>query len=255
MTPAVLVTGASRGIGKGIALALAAEGFNVALNGPADDAELAAAVGEVAALGVKAVGCVADVSDIAGHERLLDAAETGVGPLTTLVNNAGVSVLSRGDILDATPESYDRCQAINTRAVFFLSQAFARRLLASRRDPGLHYAIVNISSANVVAAAVNRAEYCVSKAAVGMATQCFAVRLGPENINVYEIQPGVIDTDMTAPSQAAYRARIDEGLTLTRRIGTTGDVGAAVAALATGRLAYSTGQAIRVDGGLLVPRF
>jgi NAD(P)-dependent dehydrogenase (short-subunit alcohol dehydrogenase family) len=253
--PAALVTGAGRGIGKAIALSLAAEGFNVALNGPFDDAELRDAVEEVRASGVTAAACPGDVADLARHEGILDAAETGVGPLTTLVNNAGVSVLSRGDILDVSVESYDRCQAVNTRALFFLSQAFARRLLARQRDPALHYAIVNITSANVAAAAVNRAEYCVSKAGAGMATTCFAVRLGAENINVYEIQPGVIETDMTAPSMADYNARIADGLTLTRRVGKPDDVSAAVAMLATGKLAYSTGQAIQVDGGLLVPRF
>jgi NAD(P)-dependent dehydrogenase (short-subunit alcohol dehydrogenase family) len=253
--PAALVTGASRGIGKGIALALASEGFNVALNGPEDDAELASAVEAVRALGVKAHGCVGDVAEVDRHEAMLDEAESAVGPLTTLVNNAGVTVLSRGDLLDASVESYDRCLAINTRAVFFLSQAFARRLLARKREPGLHHSIVNVSSSNAVAAAANRAEYSVSKAAVSMITMCFAVRLGPENINVYEVQPGVIDTDMTAPARAEYDARIRDGFTLTRHVGTTADVGGAVAALATGKLAYSTGQVVRVDGGLLVPRF
>src|SRR5690606_19983399 len=131
-----------------------------------------------------------------------------VGPLTTLVNNAGVTVLSRGDLLEASVESYDRCLSINTRAAFFLSQAFSRRLLARPREPGLHHSIVNVSSSNAVAAAANRAEYSISKAAVSMITMCFAVRLGPENINVYEIQPGVIDTDMTAPARAEYDARI-----------------------------------------------
>jgi 3-oxoacyl-[acyl-carrier protein] reductase len=253
--PAALVTGSGRGIGKAIALALAKEGFGIALNGPFDDAELRAAVAEVQALGGRAVACIADIADLASHERMIEEAEAAVGPMTTLVNNAGVSVLSRGDILDVSVESYDRCQSVNTRAVFFLSQAFARRLLARDRDPARHYSIVNISSANAVAAAANRAEYCVSKAGVSMATMCFAIRLGPENINVYEIQPGVIETDMTAPSLAEYRARIEQGLTLTRAIGKPADVGAAAAALAAGKLAYSTGQAIRVDGGLLVPRF
>ena len=253
--PAALVTGSSRGIGKGIALALAAEGFAVALNGPEDNDELARAAGDVRALGVPVAAVVADVADIAGHGRLLDAAEAGVGPLTLLVNNAGVGVLALGDLLDVTPESYDRCQAVNTRAVFFLAQAFARRLLARERDPAHHHAIINVSSANAVAATVSRAEYAVSKAGVSMATKCLAARLGPENVNVYEIRPGVIDTDMTAPVAADYRRRIDEGLTLTRRSGTPADIGAVAAAMATGRLAYCTGQAIEADGGLLVPRF
>jgi NAD(P)-dependent dehydrogenase (short-subunit alcohol dehydrogenase family) len=253
--PAVLVTGSSRGIGKGIALALAAEGFAVALNGPEDSAELAGAADEVRALGGSVGAVIADVADIAGHERLLDAAEAAVGPLTVLVNNAGVGVLARGDLLAVTPESYDRCQAVNTRAVFFLTQAFARRLLSRARDPAHHHAVITVSSSNAVAAAVARAEYAVSKAAVSMITKCFAARLGPEDINVYEIRPGVIDTEMTAPVAADYRRRIAEGLTLTRRVGTPADIGSVAAALATGRLAYCTGQAIEADGGMLVPRF
>ena len=253
--PAALVTGSSRGIGKGIALALAAEGFAVALNGPEDSAELAGAADEVRALGGPVGAVVADVADIAGHESLLDAVEAAVGPLTVLVNNAGVGVLARGDLLAATPESYDRCQAVNTRAVFFLTQAFARRLLARTRDPAHHHAVITVSSSNAVAAAVARAEYAVSKAAVSMITKCFAARLGPEDINVYEIRPGVIDTDMTAPVAADYRRRIAEGLTLTRRVGTPADIGSVAAALAIGRLAYCTGQAIEADGGMLVPRF
>jgi 3-oxoacyl-[acyl-carrier protein] reductase len=253
--PAALVTGSSRGIGKGIALALAAEGFAVALNGPEASAELAGAADEVGALGGPVATVVADVADIGGHERLLDEAEAAVGPLAVLVNNAGVGVLSRGDLLAVTPESYDRCQAVNTRAVFFLTQAFARRLLARRRDPAHHHAIIIISSSNAVAAAVARAEYAVSKAAASMITKCFAARLGPEEINVYEIRPGVIDTDMTAPVAADYRRRIAEGLTLTRRVGTPADIGSVAAAMATGRLAYCTGQAIEADGGMLVPRF
>lgn len=252
---AALVTGGRRGIGRGIALALAAEGFGVAVNAEADTPDLADTVAELRALGVPAEGIVADVADIRVHDALLKAAEQAVGPLTTLVNNAGVTVLSRGDPLEATAESYDRCLAINARAVFFLCQAFARRLLARERDPALHHAVINITSSNAGAVAVNRAEYCVSKAAASMVTRVFAVRLGPDNVNAYEIRPGVIETDMTAPVMEDYRRRIAEGLTLTPRAGTPADVGAVAAAMATGRLAYCTGQAVDVDGGLALPRF
>lgn len=255
IVPAAFITGAGRGIGKAIALALAGEGYNVALNGLPGDADLAVTVGEVRSLGVHATEVPGDVSNVDGHPALLDAAEAAIGPLTTLVNNAGVSVASRGDLLDVSVASYDRCLAINARAVFFLSQAFARRLIERERNSELHYSIINISSANAVAPAANRAEYSVSKAAVSTITMCFAARLGPENVNVYEIQPGIIETDMTAASLSQYQRRIDQGFTLTRRIGTPGDVGAAAAALATGRFKYSTGQVVRIDGGLLVPRF
>ncbi len=255
MTAAALVTGGRRGTGRGIALALAAEGFDVAVNAEADTGDLAATVADIAALGRRAVAVTGDVACIAGHERLLDEAEAALGPLTTLVNNAGVGVLSRGDPLDVTPESYDRCQALNARGLFFLSQAFARRLLGRARPADRHHSIVNVTSSNAVAVAVNRAEYAVSKAAASMASRSFAVRLADEGINVYEIQPGVIETAMTAPAMETYRARIADGLTLTRRAGTIDDVGAAAAVLATGRLAYATGQVLTVDGGLLVRRF
>lgn len=255
MKQSALITGSSRGIGKGIAKALAAEGYNVALNSEADRRELWDSVEELRSTGVMAVGCVADVSDIRAHERLIDTAEAQIGPLTTLVNNAGVTVLVRHDILEATPESYDRCLAVNARAIFFLTQTFARLLLARERDPRLHYSIINISSANADAASLTRAEYCVSKAAVSMITKCFAARLGPDNINVYEIRPGIIATEMTAPVQADYRQRIADGLTLTQRMGEPSDIGSIAAAMATGRLAYCTGQVVLADGGMLLPRF
>jgi NAD(P)-dependent dehydrogenase (short-subunit alcohol dehydrogenase family) len=252
---AALVTGGRRGIGRAIALALAREGFAVAVNAEVAADDLQDTVGQVRALGVAAAPVVADVADIGAHAGLLDAAEVAVGPLTTLVNNAGVPPLSRGDPLDVTPESYDRCQAVNTRALFFLTQAFAKRLLGRARPADRHHAVINVTSSNAVAVAANRAEYAVSKAAASMASRCFAVRLGGEGINVYEIQPGVIETDMTAPALADYRERIAQGLTVTPRVGSSEDVATVAAAMATGRLAYSTGQAVAVDGGLLIPRF
>ncbi len=255
MKGAALVTGGRRGIGKAIALALAAKGFGVAINAEADTPDLAKTVEELRAFGVAAEGIVADVAKIGMHGPLLKAAEAAVGPLTTLVNNAGVTVQSRGDPLKVEAESYDRCQNINTRAMFFLCQAFAKQLLDRSRDKTLHHAIINITSCNAEAVSVSRAEYCISKAAASMVTKIFAVRLGPENINAYEIQPGVIKTEMTAPVLADYNKRIAKGLTLSPRAGTPEDVGDIAAALATGKLAYCTGQAIRADGGLVVPRF
>jgi len=252
---AALITGGRRGIGKAIALALAAKGFGVAINAEADTPDLAKTVEELRAFGVAAEGIVADVAKIGMHGPLLKAAEAAVGPLTTLVNNAGVTVQSRGDPLEVAAESYDRCQNINTRAMFFLCQAFAKRLLDRNRDETLHHAIINITSCNAEAVSVSRAEYCVSKAAASMVTKVFAVRLGPENINAYEIQPGVIKTEMTAPVLSDYKKRIAKGLTLSPRTGAPEDVGDIAAALATGKLAYCTGQAIRADGGLVIPRF
>ena len=250
-----LVTGSSRGIGLAVAEALAREGFAIALNGPSLDAELEAALARVRAIGVKAVAAPFDVADIAAHDAELAAIETALGPLTTLVNNAGVGVLARGDLLEVTEASWDRCLAVNTKALFFLSQAFARRLLARPREPALFHAIVNVTSANAQAVAVERAEYCASKAAAAMISKAFAVRLGAANIAVYDVQPGVIETALTAPVMERYRERIAAGMTLLPRVGQPADIGAVIATLATGRLPYTTGQVISADAGMLVTRF
>lgn len=255
MRPVALVTGSSRGIGLATAEALAAAGFAVAVNGPAADDELARAEARVAALGGAVVAVPFDVADPGRHDAALAQVEAALGPLTTLVNNAGVGVQRRGDLLEVSEESWDRCFAVNARAVFFLSQAFARRLLSRPRPAGLFHAIVTVTSANAVAVAVQRAEYSASKAAAAMVSKALAVRLGPENIAVYDVQPGLIETDMTAPVIEAYRRRAAEGLTLFPRVGRPEEIGAIIAALASGRLPYTTGQAIAADAGMLVPRF
>lgn len=253
MTQVALVTGSSRGIGLAAAKALAGQGFAVAVNGPVDDADLRAAVAEVSAFGP----CVAapfDVTDLTAHDAALAAVETALGPLTTLVNNAGVGVLARGDLLEVTEASWDRCLTVNSKAMFFLSQAFARRLLARTR-PATFHSIINVTSSNAVAVAVQRAEYCASKAAAAMVSKALAVRLGAEDIAVYDVQPGLIATDMTAPVIEMYRKRAQDGLTLFPRVGQPEDMGAIIASLASGKLPYTTGQVISADAGLLVPRF
>jgi 3-oxoacyl-[acyl-carrier protein] reductase len=253
MKQAVLVTGAARGIGLGAALALAREGFDVAINSLFDDEELSNAVAQVAATGVRAIGVPFDVSDLSAHAPALERVEKALGPLTTLVNNAGVGVMSRGDPLEISEASYDRCLAVNAKAMFFLTQAFARRVIG--RDRTAFHSIVNVTSSNAVAVAEPRAEYAVSKAAAAMASKAWAVRLAREGIHVYDVQPGLIATDMTAAVIDSYRARAEAGLTLLPRVGTPDEMGTIIASLASGRLPYTTGQVISADGGLLVPRF
>jgi 3-oxoacyl-[acyl-carrier protein] reductase len=253
---AALITGASRGIGLAIAHHLARAGFAVAINALQAGDELDQAVETVRREGVQAVGVVADIADLARHLPLLDEAEAAIGPLTTLVNNAGVSVMSRGDVLEVSEASYDRCLSVNTKAPFFLTQAFARRLLARDRGDGRPYSVVNITSANAEAVAVNRAEYCASKSAAAMISKVFAARLADDGIQVFDVRPGLIETDMTRPSLASYERRIhDEGLTLIRRMGQPADVAKIVTTLASGGLPFSVGDVIHADGGLLVPRF
>lgn len=250
-----LVTGAGRGIGRAIALSLARAEFDVALNDLAAGDDLDTLSEEVAALGQKSLIAVFDVSNITEHDTHLAEIEDMLGPLTTLVNNAGVGVLSRGDPLEVSEASFDRCMDVNAKAPFFLTQAFARRLLARQRDPEAVHAIINVTSSNATAVAVPRSEYCASKAAAAMSSRCFAARLGPEGILVYDVQPGLIETPMTAPVIASYQKRAEEGLCLLPRVGQPEDVAGCVTTLATGALPYTTGHVISVDAGMLVPRF
>jgi NAD(P)-dependent dehydrogenase (short-subunit alcohol dehydrogenase family) len=237
-----LVTGASRGIGRGIALALAAAGHDVVVN----YARNAAAAGEVGKqiqeYGVRARLVRADISVTADRHRLVAEA----GPVDLLVNNAGVAPDVRADILDATEESFDRVISVNLKGPYFLTQLVARQMIA-QEVPGK---IVTVSSVSAYAPSTNRGDYCLAKAGLAMMTQLYAARLAGHGITVYEIRPGIIATDMTGPVKAKYdRMILDDGVTPIRRWGQPEDVGKAVVAIAQGLLPYSTGQVIDVDGG------
>jgi len=236
-------------------MALAEAGFAVAVNDIALSDELRAVSEEIRSGGGKCAAVAGDISDLAQHARILDEAEAAIGPLSTLINNAGVSVLNRGDLLDVSPESYDRCLDINTRGTFFLTQAFAKRQLSRQRPVTPHHSIITISSANAVGVSINRGEYCVSKAGVSMTSKLFAARLSNEGIGVYEIQPGFIETDMTAPSKARYDDLMDRGLTVIKRWGTPQEVAKIAVTMATGGLPYTCGQIIAADAGLLTVRY
>lgn len=247
----VLVTGGGRGIGAGICEALAREGWSVAFTGRKPEEEMAERVAALRALGAPAAAYFrSDVADLAAHAPLLDAAEAALGPLSALVNNAGVAPAVRLDVLDTTPESFDRLVATNLRGPFFLTQAAARRFVASKTPA----TIVNVGSISATVASTSRGEYCISKAGVAMATKLWAARLASENIRVYEVRPGVIRTDMTGPVREKYGRLLAEGLAPQARWGEPSDVGAAVAMLLRGDLAYSTGQTIQIDGGMTLQR-
>ena len=253
MSGTALVTGARRGIGEAIAIGLADAGFDVGVIDIVASDELQAVADVIVSKGRKAVALTCDIARIEDHAGLLDRAEAALGPLTTLVNNAGVSVINRGDLLDVTPESYDRCLDVNTRGTFFLTQGFARRLLQVKTAG--HRSIVTVSSANAVAPSIARGEYCVSKAGVSMVSKLFAARLSNDGIGVYEIQPGFIETDMTAPSKAKYDRLIEDGLTVIKRFGTPEEVARIAVTLASGLLPYTAGQIIQADAGLLTVRY
>jgi NAD(P)-dependent dehydrogenase (short-subunit alcohol dehydrogenase family) len=253
MKPVAFVTGGNRGIGRAIVLALAQRGFDVALADTAETADTEVTRHAAEALGARAVFVRADIADLTQHVRVIDAVYELSGRLDALVNNAGVSVARRGDVLDVTPESFDRVLDINLRGTFFLTQAAARRMLADSAGPHPR-SITTISSANAVLVAADRAEYCFSKTALSMMVKIFALRLGEAGIASYEIRPGIVRTDMTAVAKEKYDRLIRDGLTPIKRWGEPDDVGRTVAALACGDLPFVTGDAIHVDGGLHIQK-
>jgi NAD(P)-dependent dehydrogenase (short-subunit alcohol dehydrogenase family) len=252
--PVAIVTGAAGGIGRAVARELAASGFDLVLVDIASDDRLETLASEIRSRGNGCAVHRADIADLANHEGIVAKAMETYGRLDCLVNNAGVSVLARGDILDVTAESFDRCAAVNARALFFLTQAVARHFLT---DPAgnHHRSIVSITSSSAQAVSVERAEYCMSKAAASMASKAFAVRLAAHGVGVYEIQPGVIDTPMIAPSRSHYESMIEEGRIPVPRLGPQEDVARAVATVSRGLLPYTVGQSIAVDGGLMMARY
>lgn len=254
-TKTAIVTGASRGIGRATALGLAGDGFDIAAIAFHDAEALASLQADVAQLGRRCLVFDHDIADLAALPAVLDAVEQQLGAIDCLVNNAGVSVLRRGDLLDVAEDSYDRCFEVNTRATFFLTQAVAKRMLASIAREGVHRSIVFVTSSNAQAASVERGEYCMSKTALHMAARLFAIRLAGEGIGAYEVQPGLILTEMTAPSKAKYDALIAQGMTVAPRWGMPADVARVIRTMAGGLLPYTVAQEVRVDGGLLLQRF
>lgn len=245
-----LITGSSRGIGKAIAIALAKEGINVLLNGVRESADARETVALCAKEGVDAVFFPADIADSAARHALVEEARKNFGRLDILVNNAGIAPPKRADLLEMTEQSFDRVLAVNLKGPFFLTQLVATWMIEQKKEhPERAMTIINISSISAYTVSLDRGEYCISKAGMSMMTKLFAVRLAPFGINVYEIRPGIIATDMTAPVKSKYDRLIEEGLYPIRRWGQPEDVAKAVVGLVKGWIPFSTGEVINVDGG------
>lgn len=249
------VTGGSRGIGLGIAQALAADGWRLAINGVRAEDDVRETLDALRAVSPEVIYVRGDVSSAADRAACIDQLRTKFGRLNLLVNNAGIAPRVRADILDATEESFDEIFRVNLKGPYFLTQAVARWMADERRaDAAFDGCIVNISSISAEIASINRGDYCMARAGTSMATKLWAVRLAEFGIRVYEIRPGVIATDMTAGVKEKYDRLIADGLTLEPRWGRPEDIGRAVAALARGDFPYATGQVVNIDGGMMIGR-
>jgi 3-oxoacyl-[acyl-carrier protein] reductase len=256
MTRTAFVTGGTRGIGLGIARALAREGWTLAVGGTRADADVRAVVDELRTSSKADVHYLrGDLAMRADRERIAADLRARLGVVNALVNNAGRAPRARADLIDATEESFEDLVRTNLQGPYFLTQAVARDQIARRRDDAAFAAtIVFVTSVSAAMASVNRGDYCVSKAGLSMAAKLFASRLAAEGIPVFEVRPGIIATDMTAGVRDFYDRRIADGLVPENRWGQPDDVGKVVAALLRGDLPYATGSVIDVGGGLAVPR-
>jgi 3-oxoacyl-[acyl-carrier protein] reductase len=258
--PVALVTGAARGIGRATAIHLARAGFDIAavdLPHPAGDApcDLKTLQAEIEGMGLRLVHSHTDVADLDRHDHMLSKVIERLGRIDLLVSNAGIAPDPRLDLLEMTPESFDRVMGVNLRGAVFLAQKVARLMV--RQAPavsGVTPALVFITSVSAERSSTNRAEYCVSKAGLSMAARVFADRLAPEGIRVFEVRPGIIRTGMTAGAREKYDRLIADGPVRQGRWGEPEDVAKVVVALARDDFGYSTGMVVDVSGGLSIPR-
>lgn len=253
--PIAFITGGSRGIGLGIAKELVKTGFNLAINGRREENEIADVLTGLRNSGSTVIYIRGDVSDTSSRQKMLDTIINEFGYINVLVNNAGIAPRERKDILEATEQSFDEVLEINLKGPYFLTQIIANQMIRQKSNhDDLFCCIINISSVSAAVASVNRGEYCISKAGIAMATKLWAARLGDFNIPVYEIQPGVIETDMTSGVKEKYDKLFEEGLTIQKRWGMPEDIGKVAAAMAENSMPYSTGQVVMVDGGMTIQR-
>jgi len=251
--PVALITGSSRGIGLAIAEKMADDGFSIVLNGVNPSSHLDSAADYLRSKGTQVLVLPFDISDITLHNDILKQIIDTFGHIDSLVNNAGVSVDIRGDLLDVSPESFDRQISVNLRSHFFLTQTISKWMIDNPTN--LFRSIVNISSSNAEAAAIERGEYSIAKSGLSMMTKLYALRLAEHSINVCEVKPGLISTDMTKVAKETYDRRIQEGFSPINRWGQPSDVAKVVSTLAKGDWPFVTGESIHVDGGLLIPNY
>jgi NAD(P)-dependent dehydrogenase (short-subunit alcohol dehydrogenase family) len=253
--PVALITGGTRGIGFGIAQCLSEDGYDLAVNGMRKEEEVVEALDKLRKTGSEVIYCQGSVADPADRSRIMSRVRKEFGKLNVLINNAGIGPRERKDILEATEESFDHVIRTNLKGPYFLTQLAASWMIDQQLEGnGFSACIIFISSVSSTLASINRGEYCISKAGISMATALFALRLGEFNIPVYEVRPGIIETDMTAGVKTKYDPLIQGGLVVQRRWGYPRDVGKAVSALTRGDLPFSTGQVLMVDGGLTIQR-
>jgi 3-oxoacyl-[acyl-carrier protein] reductase len=253
--PVAIITGASRGIGRAIAGRLAQDGYAAVVNFHSNRQAADEVVSEIEAINGRAIAVQADIGATADRARLVDETLNHFGRIDVLVNNAGITSVGRKDLLEATEEGWETVFSTNLKGPFFLAQRAAREMIAQIEAEIIpRGTIINVSSISAYAVSTNRADYCMAKAAMQMMTWLLADRLAENKINVYEVCPGVIASDMTAPVKEKYDRLIAEGLSPIRRWGQPGDVAAAVSMLAAGHLLFSTGERINVDGGFHIRR-
>jgi NAD(P)-dependent dehydrogenase (short-subunit alcohol dehydrogenase family) len=248
----IIVTGGSRGIGLGIAKELAAHDCNVVINGRRPQADVQEVIDS---LDTDVLYVAADVGSVEDRQNLVQKTVERFGRIDGLVNNAGVAPDVRADLLDAGEASFERLMRINLQGPYFLTQAVARQMQKQHEaDADWRGSVVFVTSVSATVASINRGDYCISKAGLAMATKLWAARLGDLGVGVYEVRPGVIQTDMTSGVAGKYDQLFEEGLAIERRWGLPEDVARAVGPLARGELTYATGSVLHVDGGLTLPR-
>lgn len=245
--PLAVVTGGRRGIGAGIAIELATRGFNLAVTDVESDG-IEEVIAAAKSYGSEVKFFQSNLALVDGHSEVVRLINHWGGPITSLINNAGIPSPSRGDLLDVTADSFDKVMDVNLRGTFFFTQEVVKHMLDTKTE--FERSVVTVSSVSVELASIERAEYCLSKSGLGMLTKLFAIRLAPHQIGVFEVRPGVIKTPMTETVAKTYDERIAEGLVPMRRWGYPIDVARAVAALVDGKLVFSTGSVLHVDGAL-----